>query len=644
MCGLAGFWTLAGRHPGSIELVTAMAARLTPRGPDAGGAWIDDEGGPAFGHRRLAVVDLSPAGAQPMVSASGGSVLAYNGEIYNSDALRAGFALPSPRGHSDTETLLEALEAAGPPAAIERAIGMFAFAWYDRREKRLWLGRDRLGIKPLYWGMFDGTVLFASQPRALFIHPAWPGRLRPSVLADYLRFGVVPGGLSLFEGLQQVAPGSLVAIGADGTATLHRFWSLPAVIQAGTARRGQSLSDAEAEDQLDALILDAVRCRMVADVPLGAFLSGGIDSASVVAAMQAQADRPVRTFTIGFAEKSHDEAPAAAAIARHLGTDHMAMTVTAAEARDIVPDLPAMFDEPFGDSSAIPTALLSRLTREHVTVALSGDGGDELLAGYVRHSVVPALWQCVGGWPGGWRNGMAKALAALPVTLVDAITGLIPAARRPRQPGEKLRRLASLLSAGSEPEVWRQLVSQWPDPAGLLIEPAPGAFAADLDAPPGGLSLRDRLLWLDTAHYLPDDVLTKVDRASMAASLELRVPLLDHRLIAFAWGLPDEMKVRHGQGKWLLRRVLARRLPEALFDRPKSGFAAPVADWLRDPLRDWAEGLLAPAFLKRQGLFHAGPVQACWQAHLKGQTDASTPLWSFLMFQAWWQHWRGEAC
>ena len=640
MCGLAGF--LDRRAAYSVDqarrLVSAMADSLRHRGPDDGGVWVEAESGIALGHRRLAIVDLSPAGHQPMVLASGSHVLVFNGEIYNAETIRADLPGRNWRGHSDTEVLLEACVAWGVEAAARRLIGMFAFALWDRPARTLTLCRDRIGIKPLYWRHKDGLTLFGSELKALRAHPGWQPELDRDTLAAYLRHNYVPGPRSIYRGVGQLPPGTVLTLAPDREPQLTPFWSLHEVVRDGVANRLDSLDDREAVDWLEDLLRDAVGRRMIADVPLGCFLSGGIDSSLVAALMQVQSARPIRTFSIGFREDAFNEAPHARAVAAQLGTAHEEFYVEPAQALEVIPKLPGMFDEPFADSSQIPTYLLSALTRRHVTVALSGDGGDELFAGYTRYDFADRGGRTLGRIPRPVRRlgaGIAAAAARLPWSRISP--------RRWRL-ADRLPLLAGLL-ASSDPAAaaYPRLISHWNEPdrivrnaheTGIDWSPLSAAHVADPV---------ERMQYLDTLTYLPDDILTKVDRASMAVGLEARVPLLDHRVVELAWRLPMRFKHREGRSKWLLRQVLYRHVPPALIDRPKTGFGVPLDAWLRGPLRDWAEDLLSESALRDGGLFEAPTVRHVWQEHVSGVRNCGYLLWDVLMAEAWRRRWLGCA-
>ncbi len=634
MCGIAGLFD--HRRTLSPELLASHAAlmerALAHRGPDDRGTWIDADAGLAFAHTRLAIVDLSPAGAQPMVSACGRYVLSYNGEIYNAPELKTDLEARGLnfRGHSDTEVLLEGCAAWSVEATASRVIGMFAFSLWDRRDRVLSLVRDRIGIKPLYWGMQDGRLLFASELGALECLPDFRREIEPDAVASYLRFGYVPAPLSIYRGIGKLAPGAILTIGPDGIPHESRFWTLEDAVAKGRAN-ALDVDDAEAVSQLDTLLGDAVSRRLVADVPVGAFLSGGIDSSTVAALMRRTSTGVVRTFSIGFDDPAFDEARYAKDVAAHLGTEHTEMRVTPEDALGVIPELATIYDEPFADSSQIPTALLSRLTRQHVTVALSGDGGDELFAGYNRHRAARLLSLV----PGGAGRAAGRLLGMVGPAFWDRASASAPKRFRLSQPADKIGKLAAALRVGPD-EAYRSAVSQWDDPArvmrqgrerpGLMDDPSVAALVPDPTS---------RMQYLDARTYLPDDILTKVDRATMAVGLEGRVPILDHRVVEFAWRLPLRFRLRGGETKWILRRVLDRYVPRHLVERPKSGFGIPLADWLRGPLHPWAEETLSAARLKSGGLLEPAPIRAAWDAHVSCRADHAHRLWSVLMLQDW---------
>jgi asparagine synthase (glutamine-hydrolysing) len=652
MCGIAGFLDSSSKVAATAEeRITAMTQTLHHRGPDAGDVWVDPAAGLALGHRRLSILDLSPAGAQPMHSKCGRYVIVFNGEIYNFADLRAPLEAGGARfvGHSDTEVLLEAFVAWGVVETLKRTNGMFAIALWDRRERELWLARDRLGEKPLYYGWHGGSFLFASELKAL---QAWPG-FRPAIDRDvltlYLRHNYVPEPFCIYKGLNKLVPGSYVKLGSDARAGEAPrpvpYWSLLDAAEAGRRAPLQGPAE-EGVELLDRALRKSIAQRMVADVPLGAFLSGGIDSSTVVALMQAQSARPVRTFSIGFTVPAYDEAPYAKAVAAHLGTDHTELYVSPEETQAVIPLLPTMYDEPFADSSQIPTYLVSALARRHVTVSMSGDAGDELFAGYTRYTQAVALWQRQRRLPLTVRKLLALALRApSPVAwdrLFGALGPVLPSRLRQPMPGDKLHKLSELLAIDDPLPMYLKLISLWQDPAAVIpgaTEPASiMAHAATL---PAGLDLVERMMLLDTLHYLPGDILAKVDRASMAVSLEARVPFLDHEIVELAWRMPLAWKLRNGTGKWVLREVLARYVPRALFERPKMGFGIPIDGWLRGPLREWAEDLLGEQRLREGGYFDPATVRRAWRAHLDGGQNLQYLLWGVLCFEAWRARWGG---
>ncbi|EKE76963.1 asparagine synthase (glutamine-hydrolyzing) [Oceanibaculum indicum] len=643
MCGITGLLDLdrelsPEQRAGSIA---AMTAALSRRGPDDEGLWQDEAAGIALGHRRLAIIDLSPAGHEPMESADGRLVLTYNGEVYNYPELRRelkaeGVAF---RGDCDAEVMLEGFARWGIAATVERLIGMFAFAVWDRRERRLTLGRDRMGIKPLYWGKSDGLVLFGSELKALAACPHWTREIDRDSVASYLRHAYVPAPYTIYRRIEKLPPGCLLEIGTDGEPQITRYWDLRDVAAAGIANPLPDDADA-ALALLEPLLCDAVSRRMVADVPLGVLLSGGIDSATVTALMQQASDRPVRSFTIGFQDSDLDEAPLAGAIARHLGTDHTQLYLTESDARNTVPELPELYDEPFADASQIPTLLVSRLARQQVTVALSGDGGDELFGGYHRHRIGEAVWDRVSAVPRPMRK-IASALLKMPSAGNWAkLAESLPDRYRPPMLGDKVGKLASVLPLDGPDAMYRRLVTHWPAAEGLVPGSVRRSTAAeDLGSASSITDPFHRARLMDALTYLPDDVLAKVDRASMGCGLEVRVPLLDHRVAELAWRLPKSLLHREGRSKWPLRQILERHVPRDLFERPKAGFSVPLDGWLRGPLRDWAESLLDAEALSADGLLEATPIRAAWREHQEGTRDHGTKLWAVLMLQAWRQRW-----
>ena len=639
MCGIAGF---IGAASGSDIGATAeaMAKSIAYRGPDDQGIWIDGECETALVHRRLSIIDLSAAGHQPMLSADGRYVISYNGEVYSfqpiADELTArGHKF---RGHSDTEVILESFAVNGIEATLKRMIGMFAIALWDRRDRTLTLMRDRLGIKPLYWAKFGNTFLFGSELKALRAHPGWTPRIDQSAVAAFMRHNYIPAPRTIYEGVHKLEPGTVLTLPWRGEPNISRFWDARSVARDGSHNPVEG-SDAELTEQLESLLKDAVGRRMIADVPLGAFLSGGVDSSTVVALMQAAKSGAVKSFSIGFDIEGYNEAPHAAAVARHLQTDHTELTVTSKEALDVIPRLADFYDEPFADSSQIPTYLVSAMTRKYVTVALSGDGGDELFAGYNRYQLTQRFWRSLSLMPRAVRKGAAAALTAVRPDRWTQILSALPSRLRPPQAGDKVHKAAAVLRLDSADAVYRRLVSHW-EPSEIMPQVAePRSILDDATVTKDFPDLLERMQFLDLVTYLPDDILTKVDRASMAVALEARVPLIDHRVVEFAWRLPENVKVRNGTSKWLLRQVLYRHVPPELIERPKMGFGIPLGEWLRGPLRDWAETLLNEQRLRQAGLLDAGMVRRYWADHLDGRRNWQYLLWDVLMLEAWRERW-----
>jgi len=624
-----------------------MAERIAHRGPDDAGVWVDEAAGLVLAHRRLSVIDLSPAGHQPMRSPCGRFVLVFNGEIYNHLDLRADLEREGGafawHGHSDTETLLAALRHWGVEGALQRLNGMFVFALWDATERQLYLARDRMGEKPLYVGHSGGTFLFGSELKALAAHPDWHGEVDRDALALLLRYGYVPAPWSIYRGIGKLPAAHYLVVrdrGREMTAP-QCYWDLGAIAADGAA--GAEGEPVELVEQLDALLRDAVKRRMAADVPLGAFLSGGFDSSTVAALMQVQSDRPVKTFSIGFHEAGYNEAQHASAVAAHLGTDHTELYVTPEEAIAVIPGLPTIWDEPFADSSQIPTYLVSRLARQQVTVSLSGDGGDELFCGYSRYALGYRIWSRLKWLPFPVRRGLAAVLEHAPGHALDRLMSGMPANWRVPHVADRLPKLAGVLRHRSGEAFYRELVSHWNAPADVVMgSREPRTLLGEPDRFPALPGLRERMMYLDAMTYLPDDILTKVDRASMAVSLEARVPLLDHRVVEFAWRVPTRLKYRRGQGKWLLRQVLYRYVPRRLMERPKMGFGVPIDHWLRGPLRDWAEAQLGEQRLREEGFFDPVPIRKMWQEHVSGRRRWHYYLWDVLMFQAWLESVRGQ--
>lgn len=671
MCGLVGFWGSGASESCSGTLTSYLADMLSylhHRGPDDLGVWEDEVLGVAVGHRRLAVQDLTTGGHQPMLSACRRYVLVFNGEIYNHSDLRLLIECPSTpagddnllstgetkdrvssvqiswRGRSDTETLLTALATWGVEETLNRCVGMFAFALWDRQKQTLTLARDRIGEKPLYYGWVGQGAFrafaFASELKALQAYPSSNCTVNREALAQYLRFAYVPAPLSIFEGISKLAPGCLLTVSrkagefeqSEQLEIHHRTWfSFNDLVTSAADKTLEN--EEEALRRMERSLVQAIQAQCISDVPLGVFLSGGVDSSTIAALMQEHSATPIKTFTIGFDEPGFDEASYARAVADHLGTDHTEMRVTAQMAQDVIKQLPHMYDEPFADSSQIPMHLVCRAAREQVTVALSGDAGDELFGGYNRYFWGPRIWSRVSWLPFGVRTLLGQAIQLVPISGWNALSRLAGVSRL----GEKAHKLAiRLKTVRTVQDLYWSLVTEWPNPQELVV----GAKADQPERIQSPANLKDPLsmMYLDTLTYLPDDILCKVDRAAMACSLETRVPFLDHRVVELAWRLPLHMKIRKGVSKWALRQVLYKRVPKELIERPKAGFAIPVGQWLRGPLREWAEALLNPSRIKAEGYLHPEPITKVWQEHLSGHYDHTPKLWSVLMFQAWLEH------
>jgi asparagine synthase (glutamine-hydrolysing) len=614
-----------------------MGCTLSHRGPDDSGVFYESGAGLGLSFRRLSIIDLSTEGHQPMASASGRYVMVFNGEVYNFEEIRAELIAESWRGHSDTEVMLSAIERWGLEAAVKRFVGMFAFALWDRQDRQLHLVRDRIGIKPLYYGHVNGSFVFASELKAICAFPGFQAAIDRNTLAAYMRCAYVPAPYSIYQEIRQLLPGHILTLNsATGTPVLTPYWSAAQVALDGLNSRVEG-TDEEVIDQLHQTLLRAVRLRMISDVPLGAFLSGGIDSSMVVALMQAQSARPVKTFTIGFHEGMYNESAHAKKVATHLGTDHTELFVTPQDALNVVPLLPSMYDEPFADSSQIPTYLVAKLARRHVTVALSGDGGDELFCGYSRYVFVHSLWRALSKLPKPAAKGMARVIQSLSPATIDRILGSLPVPQKLRNsPGHKLHRLADHLVAQDHVDVYLRTLSMWPDPSSVVLGSDEHAVVAQAIARFSQMpSSVEMAMLTDLTNYLPDDILAKLDRASMAVSLEARVPVLDHRVVEFAWRLPVRFKLRSGTTKWALRQLLYRYVRAELVERPKMGFSLPVDLWLRGPLREWAEDLLSAESLGRHGFFATQLIRDKWNQHVSGSRNWQYMLWPVLMFQAW---------
>ncbi len=637
MCGIVGYWDKRGADS---SVVAKMAIQIQHRGPDDAGVWLYEEVGLALAHRRLSIIDLSPAGHQPMLSPCGRFVLVYNGEIYNHQDLRVELENEGGhfdwRGHSDTETLLAALRHWGIEGTLKRLNGMFAFALWDNVEQTLFLARDRMGEKPLYYGRNSDIFFFGSELKSFIVHPKWNGSIDRNVLALFMRHNYVPSPWSIYRGMYKLPPAYYVVVRESGDLISEPqcYWNLGKIAEKSAAEAEGKAKDLTSE--LDGLLRNAVLSRMASDVPLGAFLSGGFDSSMVAALMQAQSARPVKTFTIGFHEKGYNEAVHAKAVAHHLGTDHTELYVTPEEAMAVIPSLPAIWDEPFSDSSQIPTLLVSTLARKHVTVCLSGDGGDELFCGYNRYTQGYQIWKQLRILPASLRRAFGTGIASLPGGAIENLVCLLPKRFQIPHLADRLPKLADIVKERNGESYYHRLVSHCKDPAALVrggIEP-PTIFNMPEKQPnlPG---LREYMMYLDSKTYLPDDILTKMDRASMAVSLEARVPLLDHKVVEFSWKVPMDLKYRDGKGKWLLREVLYRYVPQELMERPKMGFGVPIEHWLRGSIREWAEELLAEKRLKEEGFFDPVPIRRMWNEHVSGKRRWHYYLWDVLMFQAW---------
>ena len=642
MCGITGLidFTCSTNADRLNELVTTMSNEIIHRGPDDFGAWVDPENGLALGFRRLAILDLSPTGHQPMHSSNGQYVIVFNGEIYNFSLLRdeliaLGYSF---KGTSDTEIMLASISQWGLLKAVQKFNGMFAFALWDRENRSLFLVRDRLGIKPLYYGFLGNSFLFGSELKAMRAHPNFDAKIDPQALTLYLRYSNIPGPFTIYKGIYKLPPASILtiknplAVDSSSIENIKHYWSAAQTVEDGLTQPFHG-SDTEAVDLLEMMLKQSIQQRMIADVPLGAFLSGGIDSSTIVSLMQTQSTQPIRTFTIGFSESGFDESKYASEVARHLHTNHTELYISSEVARDIVPKLPQIYDEPFADPSQIPTFLVSQLAKKSVTVSLSGDGGDELFGGYNRYIWPKKIWDTFGWLPTHTRNKIAstmKTLALQPIGLILKNIGL-------PNPLDKVNKIANILAAPTIEVVYSELISQWKNPGEIVrggsepelnISKSYGSKVTN--------SLSEKMMAMDLVSYLPDNILVKVDRATMHTSLESRAPFLDdHEIVEFAWTLPLHMKIRNGQGKWILREVLSRHIPKKMIDRPKMGFGVPIDSWLRGPLRPWAENYLNENRLRQEGFFNSQLICKKWNEHKTGKQNWQYDLWNILMFEAW---------
>ncbi len=640
MCGIAGCLSQARVSETDVK---RMAEQLEHRGPDDSGVWVDERAGVALSHQRLSILDLTPAGHQPMESPSNRYVIVFNGEIYNHLALRRKLLASGVnvkwRGHSDTETLLAGFDCWGIEETIKKAVGMFAFAVWDREKCRLVLGRDRLGEKPLYYGWQGDSFLFGSELKALKAHPAFRSEVDRNSLALLMRHNCIPAPHCIWKGVSKLLPGTFLTLPlGEREFSVTTYWSGKEVVEHGV-RKPFAGSPEEAVETLETLLVDAIGQQMMADVPLGAFLSGGVDSSTIVALMQAQSGRPVKTFSIGFDDPRYDEAKHAKAVAKHLGTQHTELYVTANDALRVIPELPSLYDEPFSDESQIPTYLVSQMARQHVKVSLSGDAGDELFCGYNRYFIANNSWGKISSIPRPIRSMLSKGITSFSPDnwdgLLSHLQRMFPK-KMPSNIGESLHKAAIVLDANNARELYQRLVSHWASPESLVLgAQEPDTIVTRIDLQPDVFSDAEKMMALDMLTYLPDDILTKVDRAGMGVSLETRVPFLDHRVVEFAWQLPLEYKLRNGIGKWVLREVLYKHVPKDLIERPKMGFGMPIVTWLRGPLRDWAECLLNADRLRHEGYFNVSMVRQKWAEHISEKRNWQYLLWDVLMFQAW---------
>jgi len=642
MCGFAGFLNREKSSHDLYEVLKLMGEAIRTRGPDSSGEWLNESSTIGFSHRRLSIVDLSSAGHQPMLSHNERYIIAFNGEIYNHLELRdlladAGLDI-NWKGTSDTETLLACFEHWGIKLTIEKSVGMFAFSVWDNQENKLILGRDRLGEKPLYYGWQGDSFLFGSELKALKAHYAFKSEINRDSIALLLRHSCIPAPYSIYQGIEKLLPGYLLEVDLKtGLSNAIQYWSFKHICPqnetvgyVGTAEK--------AVDDLDTILKKSIKQQMIADVPLGAFLSGGVDSSTIVALMQSQSDKPIKTFSIGFNEDGFDEAVYAKSIAEHLGTDHTELYVTPEDALNVIPLLADLYDEPFSDSSQIPTYLVAKMAKEHVTVSLSGDAGDELFCGYNRYLLTQKVWKNLSVMPIAMRKSLSLCLLKISVNHWNYINKILPKKLKLSNLGTKMHKAGKALTANSVSELYKRLVSHWDNPEAVVIgAKEPNTVLNDPVRAPKLLNDIEQMMALDTLSYLPDDILTKVDRACMAVSLEGRVPFLNHKVVEFSWGLPLRYKLNNGVSKWCLKEVLYRYVPKELIDRPKMGFGVPINTWLRGPLRTWADKLLDEDRLLQEGFFEPKQIVTMWREHKLGKRDWQDQLWDVLMFQAWYE-------
>lgn len=648
MCGIAGFLSAKSRYSSDAMkgIIGAMSTSIAHRGPDHSGEWLDCDKGIALGHQRLSIIDLSPSGNQPMLSRDGRYVIIFNGEIYNFRELREELLALGHKfiGDSDTEVLLASIIVWGMENALKKSRGMFALALWDNSENRLFLARDRFGEKPLYYYSADGLFLFASELKALHKHPGFNPEINRNMLCLYFRHNYIPAPNCIYKNTSQVLPGTYLCVNKEGTVSKpETYWSFSDVAIESNKNPFEG-SEQDAENRLQDLLEDSVREQMISDVPLGAMLSGGIDSSCIVALMQKSSDKNVRTFSVAYDDAVYNEAEYAAEVAKHLGTDHTELHIKSSDAIDLIPSLSQIYDEPFSDASQLPTTLISRLTRDHVTVALTGDAGDELFGGYNRYFWASRIDKLFGHIPKNIRNMISRCLTAPSVrswdSLFKATEKVVPSRFRFSLPGDKIYKLASVLNYSDSHDLYKRLVSHWQEPESLIKDGQEPVFLGNIEKPvKGDMEFSRRMMYLDSLSYLPYDILCKVDRAAMFSSLETRVPFLDPRIVEFAWSLPGQYLIRGGQGKWLLRQVLYKHVPRKLIDRPKMGFGVPIDSWLRGPLRDWAEDLLDEEKIRQQGYLNPKPIRQAWQEHLSGHRNWQYHIWDVLMFQAWREKW-----